>query len=235
VAENGAKPERGKGMEIDNQVDFELFSIRQDTSEAMQAIDPIHPGQSGGFVDDIQQFLGANSEPDSIFFIECWTVGASSAIENLEQRLLKEANRAVQSPTFHEFDILGSQFFVHENMRIAEELRSTQNAGRSMSSEWLLAQTRSAYSQEGGAFAEGFSKRHDAALPMTQDLARRILGVFATSTPGQIRAAYRRMVRMWHPDRLEYRAEEMREIATEKMSAINEAYHLLHSGFHNPA
>jgi curved DNA-binding protein CbpA len=35
------------------------------------------------------------------------------------------------------------------------------------------------------------------------------------------------MVSQWHPDRLELRTEDVRQFATERMAAINEAYHLL--------
>jgi curved DNA-binding protein CbpA len=37
------------------------------------------------------------------------------------------------------------------------------------------------------------------------------------------------MASQWHPDRLEFRTESVRQIATEQMAAINEAYHLLRS------
>jgi curved DNA-binding protein CbpA len=43
------------------------------------------------------------------------------------------------------------------------------------------------------------------------------------------------MVNRWHPDRLESKAEEERQIATLKMTAINEAYRLLCSDLRKPA
>jgi molecular chaperone DnaJ len=64
---------------------------------------------------------------------------------------------------------------------------------------------------------------------MTQDRARQLLGVTSASTGKQIKAAYRRMVSQWHPDRLELPTEEARQFATARMAAINEAYHLLRS------
>jgi DnaJ like chaperone protein len=64
---------------------------------------------------------------------------------------------------------------------------------------------------------------------MTQDRAYLLLGVTETSTQRQIKAAYRQMVSQWHPDRLELRTEEVRQLATERMAAINEAYRLLRS------
>jgi curved DNA-binding protein CbpA len=35
------------------------------------------------------------------------------------------------------------------------------------------------------------------------------------------------MVGQWHPDRLECRAEDVRQLATRQMASINEAYRLL--------
>jgi curved DNA-binding protein CbpA len=42
-----------------------------------------------------------------------------------------------------------------------------------------------------------------------------------------VRSAYRRLVSLWHPDRLQQADVELRELATERMAEINEAYHLL--------
>ena len=65
---------------------------------------------------------------------------------------------------------------------------------------------------------------------MTQDRACQLLGVTATSTQKQIKAAYRRKVSQWHPDRLENRTNEVRQLATKQMAMINEAYRLLRNG-----
>ena len=56
-----------------------------------------------------------------------------------------------------------------------------------------------------------------------------ILGIATGSSIDEIKAAYRRLVTQWHPDRLECRTDEARQFATERMAAINEAYHLLRS------
>ncbi len=63
--------------------------------------------------------------------------------------------------------------------------------------------------------------------PLTPSLARQLLGVAADSAPEQIRSAYRRMVGQWHPDRLQFMTEEVRQIATDRMAEINAAYRLL--------
>jgi curved DNA-binding protein CbpA len=65
--------------------------------------------------------------------------------------------------------------------------------------------------------------------PIKYQHAYELLHVNQYSTESQIKAAYRRMVGQWHPDRLERRSEEERELATKQMAAINEAYCLLRS------
>jgi hypothetical protein len=80
--------------------------------------------------------------------------------------------------------------------------------------------------------------RLDAALHEVESLAQpwnnmavgqahQLLGTTTTSTREQIRSAYRRKVSEWHPDRLQYVSEAVRECATQQMAAINEAYRLL--------
>jgi hypothetical protein len=72
--------------------------------------------------------------------------------------------------------------------------------------------------------AESFAKPWDN---MTVADAHQLLGTATASTRGQIRSAYRRQVSEWHPDRLQYASEAVRECATQQMAVINEAYRLL--------
>jgi hypothetical protein len=53
------------------------------------------------------------------------------------------------------------------------------------------------------------------------------LGVSTGATEAEIKAAYRRLVSEWHPDRLNNMAKELRDIATERLKTINQAYELL--------
>jgi curved DNA-binding protein CbpA len=52
-------------------------------------------------------------------------------------------------------------------------------------------------------------------------------GVSTDATEAEIKAAYRRLVSEWHPDRLNNMAKELREIATERLKTISQAYELL--------
>jgi DnaJ-domain-containing protein 1 len=66
-----------------------------------------------------------------------------------------------------------------------------------------------------------------AKWPLTLDAARRLLGVTAASTRDEIKAAYRQMASLYHPDHLARRGDRDRQLATDRMAAINEAYRLL--------
>ncbi len=63
--------------------------------------------------------------------------------------------------------------------------------------------------------------------PLTFPAACRLLGVAATSTREQIKAAYRKMAGRYHPDRLETAGSVDPQLATDRMASINEAYRLL--------
>ena len=64
-------------------------------------------------------------------------------------------------------------------------------------------------------------------MPLTADDAFRMLGVPPTSTRKQIKTAYRQLVWRYHPDRLIHSSDQDRRIATDRMTSLNEAYHLL--------
>ena len=223
-------------METEFQVERGSFSTAQATGDAISAIDPIRQENSGRPLPDCHQFLGDDAEPDSLFFVESWTFGVPKAVENARQRQRGKPDREQQSRLFRQFANLGSQFYVEEALRTAEQFRSSHNPdGSPMHREWFPAQTYGVAPQESEDWPEGCDDNQETSLPVTHDRACRILGVTTTSTRGEIKAAYRRMVNRWHPDRLESKAEEERQIATLKMTAINEAYRLLCSDLRKPA
>jgi DnaJ like chaperone protein len=51
-----------------------------------------------------------------------------------------------------------------------------------------------------------------------------VLGVAATASIDEIKAAYRERVRQYHPDRVEGLGFEFRQIAEQKMKQLNAAY-----------
>jgi hypothetical protein len=67
------------------------------------------------------------------------------------------------------------------------------------------------------------SQRYDSAI----DRAHRLLGTTKGCSRWHIRSAYLRMVREWHPDRLQLANEIVRRSNTRKMVDINAAYRLL--------
>jgi DnaJ-domain-containing protein 1 len=54
-----------------------------------------------------------------------------------------------------------------------------------------------------------------------------VLGVAPDASPEQIRAAYQRLARQYHPDRLEGLAPELVELAHQRMVELNAAYEAL--------
>lgn len=53
------------------------------------------------------------------------------------------------------------------------------------------------------------------------------LGVAPGAAPEQIRAAYRALVQLFHPDRLRHLKPEVREFAEERLKTLNQAYEVL--------
>ena len=202
--------------------------------EAAPAIEPNRPRRVWQFVDKFQQLMGENSEPDVRFFVDSWTFGTAVAAESFKQRRQGQPERS--GDVFRESDSVDDPSFVKE-IRLHTEFASAaslsavagySNAGKALqSSEEPTARAQEQAWNEWERLAEEHDDGSGAILPMTQELARRMLGETATSTRKQIKAAYRKMVSQWHPDRLELRTEEVRQLATERMAAINEAYHLL--------
>ncbi|MCX7879814.1 MAG: J domain-containing protein [Ignavibacteria bacterium] len=55
----------------------------------------------------------------------------------------------------------------------------------------------------------------------------KILGIEKNSSPDEIKEAYRKKVREYHPDRVAQLGTELRELANKKMKEINWAYETL--------
>lgn len=195
-------------------------SIKQEDCLDPLGADLITPGPSR-FLSGFEELLGDDSEPDPQFFVECWTLGVPEAIGNLQSRLRIQADcdeQSIETGLLEELftSVLPWQRDWH--FKFSERSEFVGN----------VAEPRPATEARGeDVFAEKCAGSESAAYPMTLERARQLLGVSLASTAMHIKAAYRQKVREWHPDRLSDQNEAAREFANEKMTEINEAYHLL--------
>jgi len=199
--------------------------------DSRAAVEPNQPVQAWPLAEEIKQLLGADAQPDPLFFEESWAYGAAAAAENLRRRHRQQTEGVV----FAEFDNLGAQAYVQQRASWADDfpapifntVAGDANAqwpqGRG---DWQAARRLHDSRQWQSVHAEHVSQPATSD-EMTLPLACRLLGVTATSSHQQIKTAYRRMVGQWHPDRMQHRSEEMRHFANDQMSAINQAYSLL--------
>lgn len=216
-----------------------FFGVRgtrstQEFDEAVPGVEPNRPRQTWQFVNDFQSHMGEDSEPDPQFFVESWTMGVAAAMESLQKRRQAQAVRARHSHSLREIQNLGTLSFLQERELGAEFHASLKFDESEESPEanqpQLSAQDPTAEAQaqpEWDPFAEECESAQEMAQPMTRERAHRLLGAAIGSTQRQIKAAYRRKVTLWHPDRLAHRSEDVRQFATRQMAAINEAYRLL--------
>ena len=209
---------------------------KQGGYEAVPTLESKRPGQGWRFVDEFQQLLGDDSEADSQFFVETWTFGMAAAVENYQSRRKRQAGRETQGHAFSELDDLVTLSCGQESDEDAEFPSPVEAAtyvgrgdiGRSRGpAEGSGGQQRTYGSGDAKTLDEEFDDSEETARPMSLSYACDLLGVGVDSTRQEIRAAYRRKVSKWHPDRLDRGSEQMRQRATAHMAAINEAYRLL--------
>ena len=161
-------------------------------------------------------------------------MGVPAAMENLRQRRQTQAIRGRQ-PAPLEIDSLGTQRFVqqrefgaefHASARL-ETFEEQYESSLPRFAKPVSARNAVPVEPEWDPLAELTESAGESAQPMTRPRPCRLLGVVAGSTRTEIKAAYRRKVSQWHPDRLAHRGEEVRQLATRQMAAINDAYRLL--------
>lgn len=216
-------------MKHRSRVDGRSGSIRQEGCASGQRGDSIRPGDRG-FAREFQELLKDDVEPDPQFFVECWTLGVTPAIDNLQIRLRMLAD--CEDETIEcEVPESMEECFPEENL-LMEFFGSARPSPDSFSFSFLrsresaakaTAQAREDYAH----FAEECTGSEYTAYPMSLQRACEVLGVTRTCTRGQIKAAYRQKVREWHPDRLGDCNQAARQFANEQMTEINEAYRLL--------
>lgn len=178
-------------------------------------------------VAQLDELLGTNSEPDSQFFVESWTLGVEAATQSLQARREATTHRDFDPTSFHPFDFSVPLNFVHD-ASCDQHTSSSMPAG--FSAAW-----KDAYGVQGAFSSRNADRLYDetkvdartSSQPLTFEDACRMLGVAATSTRKQFKAAYRQLVWRYHPDRLTQSSEQDRRTATDRMISINEAYHLL--------
>jgi DnaJ-domain-containing protein 1 len=191
------------------------------------------------FVAQVEGVLGEASEPDPLFFVESWTVGVAAAKESFLHRR-QQKNREPGGYAYRALDSFMPFFSAEEYLYGREQVRDAEAPGSSSAAltaeyagSWPAPLRDEAVGVAGGVgqnpgsqLGAAFGEEYESG-PLTLQGACRLLGVAASSTREQIKAAYRRMASRYHPDRLERRSEQERQSATERMVSINEAYHLL--------
>lgn len=197
--------------------------------EAVAPVEAVQPARSWHFVDKFQGMAGEDTEPDTLFFVESWTLGMSAALENLQRRRASRTRRPALPAT--------------ESTASYVERQTSEEDFFSPSDAWAVTEACCMGPSEAhaelasGTPDSGPSEQEwevllgeydgDATEAMTEERACSLLGVDASYTSAQLKAAYRRKVSQWHPDRLQRLAEKQRQLATRQMAAINEAHHLL--------
>jgi DnaJ-domain-containing protein 1 len=206
------------------QVDRESSVWAQEDYRAVPAPKRNGPERPAALLAQMERILGEDSEPDPAFFVESWTVGVAAAAANLQERRQERNRREQREPAWQALDSYLPFLSLPENESLAEdqtELLPWSTAASSGGPSW----------EEIGPSGETFGRENEpvpeATHPLTLERACRLLGVAATSSHEEIKAAYRHLAVRYHPDRLERKNEQERRAATERMAAINEAYRLL--------
>lgn len=196
--------------------------------------------ESGGprcTADEIRELLGGVGELEASLLEKSWASGQPMSSAPCRR---KRDGAAVNDGdvTFAELDTFGG-FFVSRANEVVGETATRDAAAESTNSyraAWLrdpfaefAPRTEAKTGSPDSADDEKDLYDAGALASMTYQRACKLLDVSEDSSVAQIRAAYRRMVGEWHPDRLEQSTERVRAFATRQMAAINAAYHLLRS------
>jgi hypothetical protein len=185
--------------------------------------------------------LGEGGELNPRILEESWASGLPAGQEAVRSKRGFVSGTNVGSVTFAELNGFGRSLFAAVGEQPATQAAHNQPAypANGYGADWLSDPEQSRWSEGAEKFmleasaATDPGERADAIgkpRTMSYKSACGVLGVSVDSNDAQIKTAYRRMVSAWHPDRLEQSGEKVRALATEKMAAINEAYHFLRGG-----
>ncbi len=199
--------------------------------DSSAVVEPNQPGPAWPLAEEIQRMMGADAQPDPLFFEESWTMGAAAAAENLRRRRRQQ----IEGVVFGQFDNLGAQAYVQQRVWWTDDFAATKYdaAAGGPNAEWPLWRSEPQDVQREDEWWEWEPVvtvedcQWTAGETMSMHLACRLLGVNADSSWTQIKTAYRRMAGQWHPDRLQHTSEDARRRANDQMIAINQAYGLL--------
>jgi DnaJ-domain-containing protein 1 len=217
--------------------DRDFCQTMQSQCKTTPELDPSRLRHTWPLGEEIQNLMGDEATPDPLFFEESWTLGLPTALKNQQMRRAKsDFQRRAQS----DLDSVRTLFFMQQREWFENSVASTDCdadfapvAIRS-DAEWAqqseqgpAAHLHEQPAPEWSRFSQEREYCPATTDPMTLADARRLLGVTASSPRNQIKAAYRLLVCQWHPDHLQYHGEEVRRIATDQMTEINQAYHML--------
>ena len=220
-------------MESRHQVDRGSFTTTFDGYDTLPTPEANRPRRKWNFVDEFQQLLGQDSEPDPLFFVESWTFGMTSAVENFQQRRKKQPGTASHQELAQDFEILDTLSFTHEDELSPEfapwvdATASREPYGSGRSWDPVAEPVPPMQERDQRLLDRESFNLPEPDFPITLAQARQVLDVTPASTRQQIKASYRRKVSQWHPDRIGRGSESLRQRATSHMAAINEAYRLL--------
>jgi DnaJ-domain-containing protein 1 len=197
---------------------------------------------SGQFTNRMQQLMGADFEPDPLFLEETWRLGLPTAAENWHRRRREREDRNRRGaeeqeaiPFFSSTEWIAE--FVMPAAAPAEEVQPRTSPSWTPQSWTPLDRSAQrwiphGWMPQGWAPCDDDPPAHRASTTRLgndteADRAYRILSVSPDSTREQIRSAYRRKVSQCHPDRLRGVNDSDRQLATEQMAELNQAYRLL--------
>jgi hypothetical protein len=182
----------------------------------------------------IRELLGEGCELEASFLEESWASGRPVTPAKCRPKR-DRATENIVGVTFADLSTVGSFFSPAADGLMGDRPAYAYPASsrNSYAAAWLHDPLEEFVSrtEDRAAVRDSARDKRRAATDtfdsMTYQRACELLSVGDGSTVTQIRAAYRRMVGEWHPDRLEQSSERVRAFATQQMASINEAYHLL--------
>ena len=179
------------------------------------------PNQDWPLVAQLEPVLGEDFAPDEQFFVETWTYGASAAVANLRLRQQMLKDRAQQKTSWQDFGPFIPRFSAEEFLTAHQRARDPK------ASSSPSAGTHGSTLEDAGELPRNCERDYETSGPLTFQRARCLLGVDMSCSMRQIKTAYRRLMRLNHPDRLVGASAQAKQIATERTILINKAYHLL--------